>query len=263
MKLVLIDANSWLRVKMETERPQDFIRGVLNLTGNNALIFRVWVWDGYGGNDARRALFPTYKSRPPSNPDIMKNLNFVRELISMTSAWQVQIPGFEGDDVIAALAKHFVETTDLPITIAARDGDLAALRSLAPDRITCEYTGKIPHDLVRLYKAYVGDSSDTIPGLKGFGDGAWEKADKVALQQILDGVCADTFREVNEERCLAAGISKASVTWLKDRENRDQWAIMKRIIEPLPIEHDVLHSHLKQGNDNPAALMAKMKEFML
>ncbi|AKU43596.1 5'-3' exonuclease [Caulobacter phage Seuss] len=263
MRLVIVDANSWVRVKMESERPQDFIRGILNLTGTNALIFRVWVWDGYKGNDARRALFPRYKSRPPSNPDIMKNLNFVRELIGLTNSWQVQIPGFEGDDVVAALTKHFVDTTDYPITIAARDGDLAALRCLAPTRITCEYTGKIQHDLVRLYKAYVGDQSDTIPGLKGFGDGAWEKADKVALQKILDAVRADPSQPVNEEQCLAAGISKASVTWLSSQENRTEWAIMARIIEPLPIPHDVLHGHLKQGTDDPAALMEMMKRYML
>lgn len=269
MKVILVDANSIVRVKLETEKPQDFIRGMLNISSvpTNSQFIKIWIWDGKGGNQRRRDLFPNYKNRPPKSPDIMRNMNFVRELIGLTASWQAQVPGYEGDDVIAALAEHFLKTTDLPVEIDTRDGDLVALRCLDPKRVSCTFSPKvvIPPDLVRLYKTFVGDSSDTIPGLKGFGDGAWEKADKAALQNLLDHICKvdHEWGETEANRALAAGMSKTSANWLLERENRDQLAIMKRIIDPMPIDPKLLDEHITMGTNDQAAIMAKLKEYMM
>lgn len=261
-KIILIDALSYLRLKMENEDPKMFIRGVLNETKLSDL--RIWVWDGPGGNDARRALFPAYKTRP-YNPSVITAMNFVRELIDLTPAWQIRIPGFEGDDVIAHLVKHFLKTTDLPIQMLHRDGDLNALCALS-DRVQTSYTPAtpIPFHLIRLYKVCVGDGSDTIPGIKGFGKGSWEGADKAALALLIRDIERGVDPTSDDEaRLLGMGVSKASTNWLMKRENCDQVRIMARIIDPLPIPEETINAHMKMGTDDPVALEAKLREFLI
>src|SRR5690606_17886268 len=221
-KIVLYDALSYLRVRLETEKPSDFIRGIVNET-QNPYGMRVWVWDGKGGNNARREIFPAYKTSREYKPGIITAMDFVRDLIGMTGAWQIRVPGFEGDDVIAALTVHFLKTTNLPIEILCRDGDLTALCALDPQRVRCSHAIKIPFHQVRLYKVCVGDPSDDIPGIKGFGKGAWDKADKANLERFIYGLL-DAQRPaapLEEGLALSLGISKASFNWLCEQQNID------------------------------------------
>lgn len=195
MKVVLYDSMSALRVRLEQklEPAHLMIRGVLNdaLAPGRLSIF---VWDAKGGNDARRAIFPGYKNRPPAPNDTYAALRLLQELLQFTPAWQAWHDGFEGDDVIAALVNHF--RGQATIEIVTRDGDLTAL---CGPGVTCSAQAKCPAHLVPLYKLALGDKSDTIPGLKGFGDKAWEAADKVALGQLLNEIC-DTQRPARRRR---------------------------------------------------------------
>lgn len=263
-KVVIYDALSHLRVRMETEKPSDFLQGVLNEAAN-PFGTRIWVWDGPGGNKARRALFPAYKTSREYKPGIIKAMDFVRELIALTGSWQVRVPGFEGDDVVAALVNHFHATTDLPIEIVCRDGDLAALCAINPQRIRCSHQVKVPYHQIALYKLCVGDPSDDIPGIKGFGKGAWEKADKANLGQFLTNLL-DARRpaaDLEEGLALSLGMSKASFHWLQVQENIDALGAMRRIIAPLPVSADLINQYLHRGERDEAALMAKLSEFML
>lgn len=264
-KIIIIDALSYLRVKLENEKqnPQMFIRGILNEAQLPGM--RIWVWDGLGGNDARRAIFPQYKTRE-YNHAVTTAMNFVRELIGLTAAWQIRVPGFEGDDVIAHLVNHFLKTTkDIPIQMLHRDGDLNALCALS-DRVQTSHVPvtPIPFHLIRLYKICVGDTSDTIPGIKGFGKGGWEKADYAALSLLIRDIERGTDpTEDDEARILALGMSKASFNWLLKRENCDMVRAMARIIDPLPVPEELIRKHMTPGQNNPAALEAKLKEFLL
>ena len=97
-------------------------------------------------------------------------------------------PGFEADDVIAAVARHAVER-DWRVRILSGDRDLFQLVDDRKD-VACLYTGGgshgerginvvdeaavrqklgvAPHQVVDL-KALSGDSSDNIPGVRGIG----------------------------------------------------------------------------------------------
>lgn len=261
-KIVLYDALSYLRVRMETEKPHDLLKGVVNESQNNHGT-RIWVWDGPGGNGARRKIFPAYKSTREHNPANIANMDFIRELLAMTGVWQVRVPGFEGDDVIAALTKHFLATTALPIDIQCRDGDLTALCDLSP-RVTCSQDSKIPFRLIRLYKTCVGDPSDDIPGIKGFGKGGWEKADKAALKKIVDQVCTwGALSEKDEAAALAAGLSKSSFNWLCSEENATTVAIMRRIIDPLPVSQELINTHLTRQQPDMVGVFKMMERYML
>ena len=262
MKIVLYDALSHLRVRMEKESGGSFMRGLLNEAQQPGI--RVWIWDGPGGNAARRKIYPPYKTTRVAKPGVIQNMDFVRELLAMTPVWQCRIPGFEGDDTIAALVEHFLKTTDLPIHIEGRDGDLVANCALSP-RVTCAHSVKdrTPAQ-IRFYKLAVGKTTDTIPGIKGFGKGGWEKADKAGLQsliyQTLDA--QQPLSAEQEGRALSVGLSKASFNWLCVQENIDDLRAMRTVSDPLPIPIEVLNQHLVPGVYSPAKLEATLKEFL-
>jgi len=82
----------------------------------------------------------------------------------------------EGDDVLGWLAKHTTEE----LVIVSNDGDLTVLNGgLTTVRINgvmaVNKYGDWPCRYVTLYKALVGDSSDNISGIRGFGQKAWEQ----------------------------------------------------------------------------------------
>jgi hypothetical protein len=244
MKIVVHDAFSSLRMRLErkTEPAIMLIRGVINEAMMPGRL-TIWCWDGKGGNDRRRAIYPGYKNRPPTPNATHQSLMVLKELLSFTPAFQVQMDGFEGDDAVAAVVEHFAGQA--PIEIITRDGDLSAL---CRPGVTCTAEVKdVPPHLVPLYKLTVGDKSDTIPGLKAFGPLSWQSADKAALQRFVDGGSDKP-----------EGMSEATFRWAV--ANRDQIEAMRQIIAPMPFP---LNEALTQGVDNPAAREALMSRFLL
>lgn len=243
MSFVVYDSMSAFRMRLENGEKQ-LLRGILNEAKQHA----IFVWDSRGGNDARRAVFPGYKNRPPAPSQMREALSMIRELLSHTTAWQAWLEGFEADDIIAAICQR------LPVArIETMDGDLAALG------VPTTRKSKIPTELIRLYKTCVGDPSDTIPGIKGFGKGAWEAADKARLQAFIDRIINDG--PYTEMDALEAGLSKASAAWVL--ENEDQVRAMWTVVHPLPMSDEQLDQALRQGTDNPMARESIMKEFLL
>lgn len=259
MKIILYDAMSYLRLRLETEKGPFLVRGVLNETQLPGV--RIWVWDGVGGNSRRRKIFPAYKTSRVHKPGVIQAMDYFRELLALTPTWQIRMPGWEGDDVIAALTKHFLATTQSPIHIDCRDADLAALCALSP-RVTCSH---MPKELkatdIRLYKLCVGDPSDDIPGIKGFGKGGWEKADKASLRRLV-GKILDR-EEWSDGEATACGLRPTSINWLRDERNVDELAVMRRIIDPIDIPYADLTAALQRGVYDPARLHAKLEQFYL
>lgn len=243
----IYDSMSAFRIRLETGERQ-LLRGILNEVTPTTF----FVWDAKGGNDARRAIFPGYKNRPPAPQKMYQALQMIRELLSYTPAYQAWHDGFEGDDVIAALVEEFRGIDE--IQIHTGDGDLAALGVSIIGR-----QPKIPTELVRLYKVTVGDQSDTIPGIKGFGKGAWEAADKNLLADFVDNLLSGgTWTDQSAE---AIGFSKSSINWL--RQNEDQVRAMWTVINPLPMTKEQLTNAIRQGTDNPAERQRIMENFLL
>lgn len=253
-KIVIHDSHSSLRMRMEAlhaQSPASMMQGIVNEAMMPGRL-TIWAFDAPGGNDRRRAVYPGYKNRPPASSKTYANLSLMRELLSQTPAWQARLEGFEGDDVIAALVNHF--RGQAPIEIVTRDGDLTAL--CVGGGVTCRAKAPTSPDLIRLYKLTVGDKSDTITGIPGFGVKAWERADKPALAALLDDL--DTF---SDDRARAAGLLPSHINWL--REHRDELDAMRRVIEPLPMSADEFNRALFVGTDNPEAREATMKRYLL
>lgn len=134
----------------------------------------IWVWDGPKHNARRQEIYPPYKmNRQPMAEDMFAQIKLFKDLLVHTSAAQITVDGWEADDVIATLAK----TWSLPITIHTNDADYFQL--LRQPNVTLKGPKKTPFDprWTCLYKALVGDSSDNIAGISGFGPKAWDKTE--------------------------------------------------------------------------------------
>jgi len=163
----------------------------------------ILVKDGRDSRALRQALYPKYKAhRKPTAPEL--NEEYYRlldgvedEVLAMGGTVMVQ-DGMEADDVIAYL------TTSLEgkKTVWSRDGDMLALRSedtdiYLKDTMNPETYADCPAQYVLLYKALVGDSSDGLPGAKGFGPKAFVK-----MVMLFGYEGCDQFMELLETRQL-------------------------------------------------------------
>jgi DNA polymerase-1 len=137
------------------------------------------------GPTFRDQLFPGYKGHRPGRPVELNNqLSRALEAIERMGYATFAAPGFEADDVMAALARqgeHLFEHTylatgdhDMFAAVSERtsvldlSGGFARLEQVTPERIRARY-GLEPRQLVDL-KALLGDSSDGFAGCAGLHD---------------------------------------------------------------------------------------------
>lgn len=236
MLIQLLDANNVLRRHFETGSP---IRTVVPLLAP-ADIFRIWVFDGPGALEGRRAIYPGYKvKRDRETPRISGAYQFmdtVREdlLPHCESTSVLRVNGWEADDLIAALAPRCGERVE----IHSNDGDF--LQICNPPRITMSSPPKLasqvdPED-IRLYKTLVGDSSDNIPGLKLFGDKAWDVLDEQAKEQWTLALTGDDSLKPQ----LLETLKPAQKKWMVEEDGWKQLQSFWAITGFLPVPEDVL-----------------------
>lgn len=139
----------------------------------------LFVWDGRNAKLRRRTFLPNYKAGRDKHPAVSEQLNLAREQITQMAyhigTTVIYQDGMEADDVIGYLGKHLRDQRN---TIGTADGDLSVLHDDNTDvwrlgEMNVNPCGPFPHKYITLYKALVGDTSDKIPGAKGFGDEAW------------------------------------------------------------------------------------------
>ncbi|MFZ4409385.1 MAG: 5'-3' exonuclease, partial [Paracraurococcus sp.] len=176
----------------------------------------------------RNEFYPAYKAhRPDTPPELVPQFALIREATEAFGVAQVELPGFEADDMIAAYAKQFVESGG-EVTIVSSDKDLMQLvrpgvQMLDPikqkpirEPEVFEKFGVTPDKVVDV-QALAGDPTDNVPGVPGIGI-------KTAAQLIteygdLEGLLANTARikqpkrrETLEQNAEKARISKRLVT---------------------------------------------------
>ncbi|TDH61860.1 DNA polymerase I [Dankookia rubra] len=176
----------------------------------------------------RNEFYPAYKAhRPDPPPELVPQFALIREATEAFGVAQVELPGFEADDMIAAYAKHFAAQGG-EVTIVSSDKDLMQLvrpgvQMLDPikqkpirEPEVFEKFGVAPDKVVDV-QALAGDPTDNVPGVPGIGI-------KTAAQLIgeygdLEGLLANTAkikqpkrREALEQNAEKARISKRLVT---------------------------------------------------
>jgi DNA polymerase-1 len=135
------------------------------------------------GPTFRHDHYSEYKAhRPPTPPDLPGQIDRVKEMLGAFDIPIVELPGFEGDDVLGTLSAQ-AEAQDVDTVIMTVDTD--ALQLVSPHTrvyvstafnrkvydvaaVEARYDGLGP-DRVAEIKGLEGDTSDNIPGVRGVG----------------------------------------------------------------------------------------------
>ncbi len=181
----------------------------------------------------RKEIDENYKAnRPPPPDDLKKQLPVAIDLIKKMGFKELEIPGYEADDVIGSIVEY-AKKNDLKVVIVSHDKDLYQLiddsrvvlfdpmKKIEIDEEGCiEKFGVKPSQIVD-YLAIVGDSSDNIPGVKGIGD----KGAKKLLQEFgtleniyqnLDKIGNERTKKLLLEGKESAFLSKKLATLYSD-----------------------------------------------
>ncbi len=167
MPLRIYDGNWVVRKAYEVD-PTGFAMRTLFENAFHGIDPQIWVFDGKNAKQARRTVYPGYKAkRKPGSDEFYKTMDVFKGLIAMTNKIKIEVTGYEGDDVIAALVR---QAPGVEMILHANDGDYHVLCN---DKVTMTHPAlpEVPNEEVQLYKSLVGDTSDDIPGLARFGEG--------------------------------------------------------------------------------------------
>ncbi len=131
----------------------------------------------------RHEKYVGYKAqRPKADAEMVEQIPMVKEIIAAMGIVQVEVEGYEADDIIGTLSKQEADFGD--VVILTGDQDTMQLVSdhvrvltpakganppvlYGPDEVWNKYGVKV--EQIVDYKALIGDSSDNIPGVAGIG----------------------------------------------------------------------------------------------
>ncbi|MEI6557958.1 MAG: hypothetical protein WCO00_06090 [Rhodospirillaceae bacterium] len=248
----LIDGILTLRRALECDLSinalSNFYYKTLAETDNDTVIF---CFEGYKSKQPRMDLYPIYKAnRVPAAESIWKFIELFKKLLRFTPAIQVSVPYREADDVIAWFCQKF--HTETALYIETNDYDLKQLElygnvsSAIPDK------AHLPPQYVRMYKTLVGDSSDNIKGVKGFGEVAFSAIDKDAVNDWL---------HAGARLPIPFTIPVKSQKWIL--ENTAELKVMWEITGFLPIREDDINKNMIIGKHMPSEAEKILREVML
>src|ERR1700693_2792475 len=199
------------------------------------------------GPTFRDKLFTDYKAhRPPMPDDLSVQLPYVRRLCEAMRLPMIEVPGYEADDVIGALA-HQAARRDLDVYIVTSDKDMMQLvggrvRVLRPaqagakgdllvDAAKVQELMGVPPEKVPDVMALMGDSIDNIPGAKGIG----EKGAKELIRRFGSAEAAlERAKEVEGKRYREAlENSREAVVMSKQLAVIDTAAPVKLVLDDL------------------------------
>lgn len=165
-----------------TNGAQGFVRHVLTAQSLMQPTHMAVCWD-MGSHTFRNDLFDGYKANRPAPPEEMLPQFDMAKNLSEQIGWQnFGVPGMEADDLIGSMIEKWKHDAD--ITVISGDKDL--LQLLNPStQIAFTKKGYTEYDVYTdtrfkeeygiepvqfaQVKAFMGDSSDGYPGVKGIG----------------------------------------------------------------------------------------------
>jgi hypothetical protein len=213
----------------------------------------VWCWDGRGAKAYRQAIYPLYKSKRPPQPDgVWKTISLMKDVFRHTRALQATMDGYEADDLIGHLSR---DCAPEKVLIHSIDRDLSALFN---DRVSGTFEppkGVLPSE-VQLYKICVGDQSDEIKGVPGFGAKSWETLKVMGHLPALQ-----TYIETGTlDRTMWNALSKKVQNWFCAEESWDTLRAMRDVIAFRPVTEPL---KFIVGKPDFSAGDALLKEFLL
>lgn len=172
----------------------------------------IFIREGKDGSQLRRNIFAGYKQRKDRPAEQLEQYSLMEtkivEFFKRLGSVFVKLDGREADDVFAYLMKNLTG----PRVGVADDGDMLILAQL-PD-VKIRYQSKVidpnenpmgpwPLEFNRIYKALVGDKSDTLPGAHGFGEKTFIDlfcaADVEGMQQLEDVILKADWKSIEAD----------------------------------------------------------------
>lgn len=194
MKILIIDGTNWAHRSYHAMARMQFagrnvaaIWGFLNILAGNISKHnpdKIFVcWD-HSVNPHRVKLLPGYKKREPKlgfdRDDFQSQLKYLRIMLKALGIPQLYAKYSEADDFIYCLVKKYKGKRKNKIIICSGDKDF---RQLVSDRVLIQDENKgliSPLNFKKLfgiapwqysdYLSLMGDNSDKIPGVPGFGE---------------------------------------------------------------------------------------------
>lgn len=158
-----------------------FIRSIYKLINEFSPDYFIAVFDGPDNKKSRTDIYSEYKSHRVGMPeDLFPQLDMAHKFCEIAGIPYLSVPGVEADDTMGSITK-WMEKKGVKVYLCSSDKDLCQLVSdhvfvinphkdnLLMDRKKVkEHFGVHPEQIVD-YLAMMGDASDNIPGLEGFG----------------------------------------------------------------------------------------------
>lgn len=144
----------------------------------------VIVWDGPYANKRRQEIFPEYKAnRRPKEESKYKFFEIAKGVLRFAPIIQVEIPGWEADDIIGTLVNRW--HTQYPLVVETNDGDYWQHKDKCALPLVTKKWHHMSADECLLYKASVGEAKDNVKGMRGFGEITWQKLSEAGRRQLL------------------------------------------------------------------------------
>ncbi|MCS4485434.1 5'-3' exonuclease [Staphylococcus americanisciuri] len=168
-----------------TNGTQGFVRHVLRAVTDIQPTHLAVCWD-MGKTTFRNELFQGYKQNRPEPPEaLVPQFSHVQQISQALGFFNIGLPNYEADDVIGTLATQSAHDTHTNVYVITGDRDLLQCSAenihiwlvkkgfteyLKFDDATFrEHYGLAPKQLIDV-KAFMGDTADGYPGVKGIGE---------------------------------------------------------------------------------------------
>ena len=184
-----------------------------------------------GGDLHRKKYFKDYKgTRSETSISLINQIKLCEDFLCDIGFSVIRIPGYEADDILASVV-NLASKVNIPVTAFSSDKDIVQLGTYIDFEIIDPKTkevklakdisiNKFGVDVSKFldYQAIVGDTSDNIPGAKGFGPKA-----AVELLSKYDSI-NDIYNNIDD-------------LWVEDGQTKAKRESVKRNQEKLLAEH--------------------------
>ena len=157
-------------------------------------------WESHGTPSWRREMYPPYKPSSPGQKVYIEQREDIKKIVHLFGISQYHSPTNEADDVIARLAKKHK-----PSIIFTVDKDMYQIIDSQThiwdgkkiiDSSAVEEKFKVPPNKIVEFLSILGDSSDSIPGMKGYG---LVKSSKLLKEHTFDELLEGQFKSHRKE----------------------------------------------------------------
>lgn len=223
----------------------------------------IWVWDGRNHNVRRQILYPAYKGkRTPMAEDRFAQIHVFREALQHSNAIQIECDGWEADDIIGSMVHRFASRQGgLSCTVHTNDLDYWQLMSYSNVTIDGIKMSGVPNcepHHIPLYKALVGDPSDNIIGVPGFGPKSWNALTPPDRKKLLRAI-----EENSPELITELPLPTRPRNLLLNSDNRKEARNALAVTRFFPVPDGELDAGIKPGTLNRPAADALFRKFFL